>query len=118
MSGTGTALEDCLTVAGSAVSFETSFFTNTVQADTDIHLYSTIYDPSQYSVLEQQTATSGPDPNIQKRYVSIQKDTRQTQDTVSGTVQTYDVYKIQVSVYYGTKQGMFLTCEGEVNVET
>ena len=118
VSGTGTALEDCLTVAGSAVSFETSFFTNTVQADTDIHLYSTIYDPSQYSVLEQQTATSGPDPHIQKRYVSIQKDTRQTQDTVSGTVQTYDVYKIQVSVYYGTKQGMFLTCEGEVNVET
>lgn len=115
-SGTGTALSDCLTGSGSTLAFDSAFFTNTVMADTDIHLYSTIYDPSQYDVLEQQTAYSGFDPNIQKRYVRIQNEDRTTQDAVSGTTKTYDVYKITVSVYYGTQQNMYVTCEGEVLV--
>ncbi len=89
-----------------------------MQADTDIHLYSTIYDPSQYDVLEQQTAYSGFDPNIQKRYVKIQNEARTTQDAVAGTTKTYDVYKITVSVYYGTRQNMFVTCDGEVLVSS
>ena len=102
VTGTGTALDDCLTGSGSTLAFESSFFTGTVQADTDIHLYSTIYDPSQYDVLEQQTAYSGFDPNIQKRYVKIQNEARTT----------------QVSVYYGTRQNMFVTCDGEVLVSS
>ena len=118
VTGTGTALDDCLTGSGSTLAFESSFFTGTVQADTDIHLYSTIYDPSQYDVLEQQTAYSGFDPNIQKRYVKIQNEARTTQDAVAGTTKTYDVYKITVSVYYGTRQNMFVTCDGEVLVSS
>lgn len=109
--------------SGTATSFESSFF-STLQSDMELNLYTTDllgvktgYDPSLYDDIEQ-CPSLGPtaDTNKKKQYVKIEQEERALTST-DGTVTTYDVYKITIYVYYGYEDNMYITCEGEVNVE-
>ncbi|MEE0929519.1 MAG: type II secretion system protein [Acutalibacteraceae bacterium] len=110
--------------SGTSTSFDSGFFTM-IQDDIRLNLYSTDslhvqtgYDPSSYDIIEQ-CPLGGPvaDPDIKKQYVKIDQEERKLTSTEDGSIMTYDVYKITVYVYYGYEDNMYITCEGEVNVE-
>ncbi len=110
--------------SGAATSFESSFF-STLQSDMELNLYTTDllgvktgYDPTLYTDIEQYPAGGSPtaDPNKKKQYVKIEQEERELTST-DGTTTKYDVYKITTYVYYGNENNMYITCEGEVNVE-
>jgi len=89
----------------------TAAFFPTVQADTNLDVYASCYDVSQYEALQQQSITSA-DPSKKKRLLELTKGSRKI-----GT-KVYTVYKVKVNVYYGTDNNeMYVSCEGEVNVE-
>lgn len=110
--------------SGTATSFESGFFA-TFQSDVKLNLYSTDslgvktgYDPSLYDDIEQ-CPSGGPtaDSDKKKQYVKIEQEERDMTSSVDGTTTKYDVYKITTYVYYGYEDNMYITCEGEVNVE-
>jgi len=93
----------------------TSYFTDaffpTVQADTNLNLYSFCFDTDQYDVLQQRDISLC-DASKKRRLLTINRNSRKL-----GT-KNYSVYHIKVDVYYGTENnGMFVSCEGEVNIE-
>lgn len=109
--------------AGATASFDPGFFSH-IQGDIDLLLYSTDslgvqtgYDPGQYLQVEQYPGGHlTADPNYKKQYIQLQTENRDVV-SVDGTVTTYKVYKITVYVYYGYEDNMYITCEGEVNIE-
>ncbi len=90
--------------------FKDTFFP-TVQADTRLDVYASCYDVSQYDILHQQDLSTC-DNTKKRRLLKITKSNRKL-----GT-KDYAVYKIEVDVYYATENdNMYVSCEGEVNVE-
>ena len=90
--------------------FKDTFFP-TVQADTKLDVYASCYDVSLYDVLHQQDLSTC-DATKKRRLLKISKNNRKLGS------KNYVVYRVEVDVYYGTdNDNMYVSCEGEVNVE-
>lgn len=121
-------LSSILDASGS--SFEATFFENYVKEDMKLELHSTSlgvstgYDPSQYEfspgapAIEQYSGgTLTADSNVKKQYIQLETEDRELLSADGTTTKIYKVYKITIYVYYGYEDNMYVTCEGEVNVE-
>ena len=110
-------LSSKLTGTGASTNFTTGFLAQ-IQNDTKLSHFDSIgysYDSTQYLTITESNGVGAVDSDKKACYVDLTAETRDI--VVAGTTTTCDVYKVTVYVYYGYKDNMYLSCEGEVTIE-